>query len=86
MTPQRILSQNLNTILAERKMTQRELERRSNISHSTLQRIMSADKTMPTLNTIGKIASALRITTDELLDGVFNLENHPSKKPTPLEK
>lgn len=62
-----MLAQNIKRLRKQLKLSQEELAKEAEITYSTLIKIESGANRNPTLNTLKKIANALRISLDELI-------------------
>lgn len=63
------LSENLKTIRKKRKISQKELATNSGISYSMVSKLESGEQKNPSLETLEKIATALKVTVSQLMDG-----------------
>jgi transcriptional regulator with XRE-family HTH domain len=61
------LKDNLIKLMAEKKITIRELAEKTDISEPTLKRLRSSDDSNPTLEVLMKISTSLDITVNELI-------------------
>lgn len=71
------LGNKIATALAERKMTQRELAERLNVTEGVISRYISGDRE-PKPEMIANIATALSTTSDYLLGTEEKMMNHDS--------
>lgn len=62
-----VLGQNIKQIRTSKDMTQKELSRKANVSQSTITEIENGTRQNLRGDTLSKIASALLVTTNELL-------------------
>jgi len=60
----------LKTVLAEKNMSMSRLSRLSDISFSTISRIINDEHYSPTLNTLERIAKALNVSVSELYEEI----------------
>jgi transcriptional regulator with XRE-family HTH domain len=58
----------LKAVLAEKNMSMSKLSRLSDISFSTISRIINDEHYSPTLNTLERIAKALNVSVSELYE------------------
>ena len=64
-----MIGKNIRTLRQKRKLSQEKLARLTDISLNTLTKIESGFTKRPSIQTIHKIAKALRVTIDELVEG-----------------
>ncbi|TAM42065.1 XRE family transcriptional regulator [bacterium] len=64
-----MLAQTIKELRKKHKISQEELARQAGITYSTLIKIESGANDNPTIKTIKKIATALKISLDELVRG-----------------
>lgn len=63
-----MLAKNIKKLRKKHKLSQEELAQKAGITYSTLIKIESGANKNPTLQTICKIADALRVSLDELVN------------------
>ena len=64
-----MLAQNIKKLRKQHKISQEELAKNAGITYSTLIKIESGVNKNPTLETLKKISSTLKVTLDELIGG-----------------
>lgn len=64
-----MLGKNIRALRQKRKLSQEKLARLTDISLNTLTKIESGFTKRPSIQTIHKIAKALSVTLDELVEG-----------------
>ena len=64
-----MLAQNIKKLRKQHKISQEELAKNAGITYSTLIKIESGANKNPTLETLKKISSTLKVTLDELIGG-----------------
>ncbi len=62
-----MLAQNIKKLRKQHKLSQEELARKADITYSTLIKIESGANKNPTINTLQKIADALKVSIDGLV-------------------
>ncbi|MFH1543241.1 MAG: helix-turn-helix transcriptional regulator [Patescibacteria group bacterium] len=62
------LGEKIKKLRNDKDLTQEELARKANIPYATLMKIENGQVKNPTIKTIYKIAKALNISLDELID------------------
>lgn len=70
-----MLSQTIKELRKKHKISQEELAKQANITYSTLIKIESGANDNPTIKTLKKIADALKVSLDELVE-----RSHKNKK------
>ncbi len=63
-----MLSDNIKKIRKKKGLSQDKLAKLADVTHTTLVKIESGANDNPTIKTLKKIANALEITLDELVD------------------
>ena len=62
-----MLAQNIKKLRKQHKLSQEELAKKADITYSTLIKIESGANKNPTINTLQKIADALKVSIDGLV-------------------